>query len=205
MSNAKMSKAIYTNMTLDFTNCDVILTNCRITMDKCSVKGELVRDEFYKILLECQSLESQLEKSRESINELEVDINDKNRYINHLQSELEKCYKSRDDALFDSDVKDDEIKRLRGRKAVHRRKNAVLIKKNDWLRDKNVKLRDENVKLREEIAKLREENAKLHEENAKLKSSDLTTDQSSETSGSVDSEENAKLCVKSSENGEGTF
>ena len=201
MSNAKMSKAIYTNMTLDFTNCDVILTNCRITMDKCKVKGDLVRDEFYKILWEYQCFESQLEESHKTINELEVKIIDKDWYINHLQSELEECSKSRDDALFDSDVKDDEIKRLRGRKAVHRRKNAVLNKKNGWLRDKNAKLRDENDKLLEEIAKLREENAKLREENDKLKSSDLTTDQSSETLGSVDSEENAKP----SENGEGTF
>ena len=167
MSNAKMSKAIYTNMTLDFTNCDVILTNCRITMDKCKVKGDLVRDEFYKILWEYQCFESQLEESHKTINELEVKIIDKDWYINHLQSELEECSKSRDDALFDSDVKDDEIKRLRGRKAVHRRKNAVLNKKNGWLRDKNAKLRDENDKLLEEIAKLREENAKLHEENAK--------------------------------------
>ena len=71
----------------------------------------------------------------------------------------------------------------------------------------NDRLRAENDKLSRKIAKLRAKNVELQEENDKLhdNSSDLTIDQLFETLGSVVSEENAKLRVKSSENGEGTF
>ena len=64
----------------------------------------------------------------------------------------------------------------------------------------NDRLRAENDKLSRKIAKLRAKNVELQDN-----SSDPTTDQLSKTLGSVVSEENAKLRVKSSENGEGTF
>ena len=66
-----------------------------------------------------------------------------------------------------------------------------------------VLLRNEIVKLREEIVQLRDEVVKLCKKDDKLsvESSDLTTDQSSETLGSVDSEETAKPC----ESREGSF
>ena len=55
---------------------------------------------------------------------------------------------------------------------------------------------EERNRLRDEVVKLRKKDDKLSEE-----SSDLTTVQSSETLGAVDSEENAKPC----ENREGSF
>ena len=128
-----MSRVIFTNKTLDLANCELIFMNCKLRMENCKLTDKLVRaDEYSKVICENQSLKSQLEESRESINELEVKMIDKDWYINHLQSELKKCRKSLDDALFDSDLKDDKI---------------------ELLKDKIAKLREENAKLREENAK----------------------------------------------------
>ena len=94
-------------------------------MENCKLTEKLVRaDEYSRVISENQSLKSQLEKSRESINELEVKIIDKDWYINHLQSELKKCRKSIDDILFDSDLKDDKIERLKDKIAKLREENA---------------------------------------------------------------------------------
>ena len=94
-------------------------------MENCKLTDKLVSaDAYSRVIGENQSLKSQLEESRESINELEVKIIDKDWYINHLQSELKKCRKSIDDILFDSDLKDDKIERLKDKIAKLREENA---------------------------------------------------------------------------------